>query len=480
MPQVKIGSSYFRKSLSDYSNWKWAWAREAAQNAIDSGADEISVIVNHDDGKTFVTFTDNGCGMDEHTITEKLFAIGESGKNFEGSVGGFGIAKVVLFCAHEEFLIHTRNLVINGSGGSYEITKVKQPRTGTAITVFFKSDIVSDMTGQIRRFFALSGWRGDLTINGEKFEQRLNLGAARRDLGWCKVHTNKSYENLMVVRLGTQPMFIRPVRYKGCVVITLEGASAKFLTSNRDSLSHEYQSQLDEFVNEIATETKSAFREKKQPTRSVYHGYKLAGAVKATPVLKAEVVASEKVIAAFVEKGELSAITASREYTEAVKAIAKNVSRMEFHVYDDACMKIPDYYVPENFSDYSRTLAERWASILIEIATLELNSTPFSIGFVFSEDNEGQHENGVLYINPVKITEREGKPRSMSRRWTFNNDGNWNLVSVAAHEWIHFIGNSAHDEDYAGAYTELMGRILANREKFGKIFCGQGKVKWPE
>jgi hypothetical protein len=164
--------------------------------------------------------------------------------------------------------------------------------------------------------------------------------------------------------------------------------------------------------------------------------------------------------------------------TAAAIAISQNVTRMEFHIHDRAGMKVPDYYTPDRFSDYARGLVERWASCLIELAILTGKADAFSIGFVFADDCLAECSGGVLLVNPVTITEREGKPRSMARGWTFNNQGNWDLVATAAHEWVHFEGLSLHDENYSSRLTEIMGMVLTHRDRFGKIFCGQGRIKW--
>lgn len=479
---IAIGPEFFAKSKNDYSNWRWAVAREFLQNSIDCGSNIILVNINYINGETVLTVENNGKPMTADIITNKLLCLGSSGKDFNESVGGFGKAKEVLYFCHKSYEIRTGDLLVTGAGAGYDLVKSNNNMDGTISLVRMASDETAQLAAMFARFVKLSGWRGEFRLNGELIQERLNKGAARKNLSWCEIHSNKSHENLMVVRLGTQCMFTRSIAFKGCVVVTMEGASAKYLASNRDGLTFQYQAELDEFVTRLAVDKRSVFRAPKEPKRSKYDGYKLAGKVKATTDLAKDLAVNERVMAAFVAKEETELATLVQATNENIKKIAQNVNRMEFHIKSETTMEIPSYYIPENFSDYCKTLASRWASILVEFALLLNNATPFSIGFIFSEEVEGECETKdgehVIFVNPVKITERPGKPRSMSRAFTFNSDGNWALVALAAHEFVHLEGYNIHDEDYSSRLTEVMGIALANRALFSMCFCGKGKVKW--
>jgi len=103
MRQVGISSDFFAKSLNDYSNWKWALAREFGQNGIDSGANHMSVSIkyNEDTDLTEVIVSNDGKPMTLDIIENKLMNIGGTTKTAEnGDVGGFGLAKLVLYMAH--------------------------------------------------------------------------------------------------------------------------------------------------------------------------------------------------------------------------------------------------------------------------------------------------------------------------------------------------------------------------------------------
>lgn len=481
---IAVGPEFFQKAKNDYSNWRWALAREYLQNSIDCGSDHIDVRLQYleDLNVTTLAVNNNGEPMTKETLTGKLLSLGSSGKDFNNSVGGFGKAKEILYFCHESYEIITGNLTVRGAGAGYNLTEGDNERHGTLSTITIKGNEVDDLARQFKRFIYLSAWKGTFTINGETIEDRLNKGAHRRDFDWCQVHSNKSFEGLMVVRMEGMPMFTRDITFKGTIVVTMTGKSADYLTSNRDGLNAKYGNDLDRFVVNLAVNKRSALKPK-QPKRSKYDGYKLKGfaarvdTTKPTTELATEEISTTTTLSRIFANANDAAKDAI--ITKIVNVLS-NVQRMEFHINVETDLKIPDYYAPDQFSDYARTLVERWASILVEIAIMERNDKPFSIGFCFTEDAVAQHDGGVLLINPVKIDQQPGKPRTMSRRWTFNNEGNWDLVASAAHEWVHFMGHSDHDEDYSSALTELFGRCLANRSKFGSIFQGGGRVKWPK
>src|SRR5580698_6197763 len=114
---VKIGPSFFAKEFQEYSNWRWSYIREAAQNCIDAPhSTEMYFSITHDGHNTRVTFGNNGVPMNEDVLTNKLLALGESGKNFAGTVGGFGKAKLLLLFCHLSWSVRTGTLLADGEG----------------------------------------------------------------------------------------------------------------------------------------------------------------------------------------------------------------------------------------------------------------------------------------------------------------------------------------------------------------------------
>lgn len=125
---VKQTNTFFEKEKKSYSNWKLAMIREFFQNSIDGRAENILFKLEVDENNKnicIVTFNDDGTGMSEDILINKLFSLGGTTKEaVEGSVGGFGAAKIILFFAHLDYEIRTLDNLIQGRGGDYNITKL--------------------------------------------------------------------------------------------------------------------------------------------------------------------------------------------------------------------------------------------------------------------------------------------------------------------------------------------------------------------
>lgn len=512
---IAIGPEFFVKAKNDYSDWRWAVAREFMQNCIDApGADTVSVTVALSDGNTVLTVANNGAPMTHDILAGKLLSLGGTGKGFQGTVGGFGKAKEVLYFCHEQYTIHTGRLLVVGSGAGYNLTEEEgDGLDGTSSKVVIQGNHVEALTRQFKRFAALAQWDGEITVNHEQQPCKLKKGARRKELPWCVIYTNKSMDGLLVARINGIPMFSKPVQYKGMVILELTGPSGDVLTANRDGLRWEPQEELDGFLATVATHARKAFKDEKKVEKRTYQGYKLAGKVVASAAkkmkalgnldgLEVELVKPAEVVYGGGQSGE--GVSAGETTTQAVEMLCRIaettnktqaadapvlsvqqvqlVFRPEFHLRSEIGGKIPDWFLPGTFSSNSKRLISNWIGVLVELASLTKSDKPFSVGFVFDPDVEGMHEREggqhVLYIAPAEIVQKEGKPRQLKARWSFNAEGNWKLLSVAIHEFVHFEGYSYHDEAYAGRLTDLFALVLANRTRFSRHFSAP--VCWPE
>lgn len=509
---VRIGPEFFRKIAADYRDYKFAWPREILQNSMDApGSDSIDIKIETVNGRSVATVRNNGQPMSRETLCDKFLALGGSGKNCEnGAVGGFGVAKSLLCFMNKHYAIRTGNLLVDGCGADYTITELPELLHGTETTVEFFDDITTSLVDNTKRCVTLSQWRGSITLNGEEIAQRLNKGRGRKDLDFGRVYTNDNHSELLVVRIQGIVMFTRWISYKGTVVLELNGKSNEVLQSNRDSLKYTYADQLDNFVVELSVNKRSALRDN-TPTieKKRYTGYKLKGKSRSSQIaqIAAKAILRERdggerspgmgeaapgpydtedvpvLTAALatiqVQMSKSSGVLSNPTTREVVRPA---VLKPDFFMKNETGLKIPAWFTPEAFSDYSKALIWRWMQCLIVLADTFECVKPFSVGFVFTEEAEAQHEkegqDHVLYINPAQINRHDGKPAAIEKRWKFDQDGIWYLVSVAAHEFVHLEGFSAHDENYSTRYTEVMGRVLAERTKFAKIF--QAKVEWPE
>ena len=479
MLNVTVGPEFFAKTKLDYSDWRWAWTREIFTNSIDAKGTKVITLNTAFDGQnTTVTVTNDGEPMSEEILMGKFLTIGASGKDFVGAVGGFGIAKLLIALCHEQWHIRTGTIEASGRGGSYQLNKVEY-KNGVTTVITMAGDESNYIVNAAKKFALMTQWNGTIQINGELYQCNMRKGSRRRELDWGVVYTNNSFNNTLVVRIAGIPMFTKSVRYKGTVLVEITGKSGDILTSNRDGLKYQFQNDLDEFVSEIAVDTKSALKDKtKKVERVKFAGYELRGsspAVGETISVKIGDDNIEHIVAALVSNHEqiTEQVVATAERRTEVKAT--DLFNPQFYLKSEIGGVIPGWFVPgSEFSANSKRLISNWTSFLVELASLTGLDKKFSVGFVFDPECEAQFERdcgqNIVFVNPCRIIEQEGKPRQLKTRWKFDAAGNFELLAVAIHEFIHLAGESFHDERYAKCLTELIGLVMANRTRFTRHF----------
>lgn len=470
MAQVKIGPEFFAKELREYSDWKWAFIREAFQNCIDApGSSKIEFEATEQDGKTTITWSNNGKPMDLYTLEHKLLSLGGTGKDGSSSIGGFGKAKTLLYFAHDSYEIKSGSIVVRGSGGDYEVGVYAEHQglgfAGTRSTVVIPGLHADSLVKHAKNFVALAQWSGVIKISGESFRPSLNKGSFRRNLSFGRVYTNRSAENLLVVRIGGIPMFTKQIRFNRCVVVELVGSSLERLTSNRDSLLWKYSSELQDLVTQLAVDRRSALSSDTEP-REVY-GSLLIGHVSKTDK-EALAEASVESCGSEAAAGGSSRLSAPSDSGEALPEPVADAVR--FVVYNKTPYKIPECFVPGKMGAYARKLSAIWSNILVELHRLTDRSAAFSTGFVFDHSDDSttlamfERFNGVnvYYINPTL-------PKFKKRFALTDRD---TLIAYAVHEFVHGSYKlSYHDEDFAARFTILMALVMKNRKRFNKCFA---------
>lgn len=520
MPSVAISRRFFVEALKDYSDWQYAFIREFFQNAIDCKSNTVTINVNRlldGDGDTNVEIINDGRVMSREVLEGKLLTLGETTKG-DDETGGFGVAKTILYFAHIGYTIHSGNTKVCGNGGSYDVHIVEEKINGTYNRVTLSGDQVEDITNAVLKFAQYGQWNGTIILNGERHECKLKKGAFRRDLGFAKVYTNNSYPYRLVVRAGGQPMFVETITYKKCVIVELDDPAKKYLTSNRDGLTYPYRSNLSSFIQELASDGHSALSQRDETTYTVFDGLWVTKAQEKAKKKSEEVTEAEAEVEAEVEEYE-TAKTVTEEGVLDVSPEAQQVRQAErvernepvaaytqvnvedmvespaalkpvpkrgpdgyrFVLKNTTSMKVPRYLVPGSMSSYGERVL-RYYRKCVQEAMRQLNVTgDFSVGFLLSDDTEGQFEpssryGSVFFINPMKVvSQKYSNSRSFKLRYKLNAAGKWAIASVAIHEVCHALQRKggwggAHDETFSLILTQALAKALQNRKDYASCF----------
>jgi hypothetical protein len=134
--KVTIHKSFFKKERDGfYSDWFVAFWRELFQNSVDAGSENIRIYLDQKEGRgsfgdfrndppnvVRVVFSDDGRGMSYDVLDEVYFAIGNTTKTADdGSVGGFGRARLMTCFSQDRYSILTNDNFVVGEGGDFDI-----------------------------------------------------------------------------------------------------------------------------------------------------------------------------------------------------------------------------------------------------------------------------------------------------------------------------------------------------------------------
>ncbi|MBW2672190.1 MAG: hypothetical protein JRD89_02085 [Deltaproteobacteria bacterium] len=490
---VQIGPDFFAKAKNDYADWRWALVREFMQNCIDCGSKLIDITIGSApatvengavvSGDTVLVVKNDGKPMTEDVLVNKLLSLGASGKDFVGTVGGFGKAKEILYFCHQEYQIHSGSLLVVGKGAGYDLSSVEFLH-GTESVITIEGDCIIELCSAAAKFASECQWKGELRVNGEPLKTNLKKGKRRRDLGWAVVYTNKTFPGRLIVRIDGMPMFSRYVSHDRCVVVEVDRSSGEALTSNRDGLTWEYRQKLDAFVEQLVVDKVSALRDHPKTTYHHFDGERQQCASTAVmqDLVSAAYATMPKPPVADPAEGETLSVDQQVGYDDN-PSFAETAIRMErgrcgyeFIVKNNTNLTVPDHFLPFYFSAYSSKLVSVWIKCLLELHELFGHKDSFAVGFLLDDIREAECEvteeyGRVYYINPAVIVEQVcSRSRSLKKRWLFNNAGKYQLLAVAVHEFVHGFGYGVHDEGYANQMTNMVGTAFANKKRFHHCF----------
>lgn len=491
--QIQVPADYFaRTAARDYSDDAgMAVVREFAQNSADAGA----TCVSFDFAKGTLTVMDNGRGCDAATVRNVLLNPLASQKD-EGSVGGFGKAKELLYLANPLWTIRTRDVEVTGSFMSVQSFQTGLPHVGGfTATVRLPEGLYAAAQREAKYFLRRSERPGVTWLcDGEEVQCAVpRPRRAVKDFGFCKVYVDRDMKNENVIFLRTQGLLTSTKWHSagavGRVIIELTGNSVDLLTPARDWFrSTAHREVIESWLHGLAVDARRTLADE-QGDEILFEDFEVvedaAPAVAAAPVegapkastrafvpstggieasvsFRASVEADEATVtavgAALAEalaeaQGEApAAVPAPRPaprradgFDMALMPRLDGVKRVVVHTGGKAQAKVAMKWLRKNGPVASKALAA-WTSA-VRVVAQRAGLPVDAVGFTFSEQAEAEFvraKNGRfgMMLNPTKI--------DLSDEFAADE-----LLDRALHEAAHLCSPGGHDEAFVCAEALL-------------------------
>ena len=495
---VEIPENYFfQMARKEYRCWKTALIREFVQNAVDAGASRIRL--TYKDG--YLEVRDNGAGMDEETLLENLLTLGGSKKEGQ-TVGGLGKAKEILYFSWPDWSIRTSDCLVHGKGGTYHLTKEKGRVKGTRSRVYLGEAFpdVIDYLGAYLNYCSLPGVEvtfnkrkitsGALAEKGEAVTTIDGLGTLYENLA----HTRPQ----VVVQAHGLFMFSSHGPLDKSYIFDITRPSYDCLTANRNGFTGDWQDKFNQVLVNVAIETQSARLRKEQVLTVSWNKYEADG----PPLSHQDLVDSplgemaashlgcrkqdltKKQIRDFMDahypilelvKDDLgqNVLAADMKRLKATKTLSSCLAwyrdRFEEGFLIVSEEEITTSLVRDLYSKDCLKAAVLWQEIVAEVReVVEVELGPVTnpgLGFVISDGIEAQCFDRHLLFNPYCYLDRA-----------------WDEVVVrmavsAVHEFVHYLGQSLHNETFLTQFQALLIEVIGERIKVGDHLSRIRKVR---
>jgi len=454
---VTIPPGFFLKHVKNvYSDFTTALTRELVQNSIDAGATEIRL--NFSDSG--YSCWDNGYGMSKQRMEEAMLTMGGSVKS-EGSVGGFGEAKVLLLFAMKSFTISSNGIMATGQQLQYSWSEVKNTE-GTLITGEFGYDsgFYGHSTSEVaKRFISKCETKTKIYVNDELIRQPKNSVFVGMVDKFGVIRKRKSEESCGSIWVRHHGVFMFE-RYVGTTKdqFSLDLCdTVGMLSSSRDGFrKYSASSKFDTLIQELMIEKK--VKPKPSCPRIFFGKNGKLSTVKESPICTVDIPGSapeNSVRFSTLEKSEPgnTDLGSMGKMRNLVDDIIDKKSCNDFLVVPGADDKIPRKLRPGNMSRKHEELALLWKALIIKCMEINDISEVFSIGFTLDPKAAATRfvteNNGTFYlINPFSSLFQG------SLRQKF-----WSMLVACTHELAH-IDISWHDQEFVQSQERLLTKVL--------------------
>jgi hypothetical protein len=490
---IKIDNSYFLKSRNEYSNpIEWIWFREAIQNSSDAKAKNININIEYN----VVTFEDDGYGMDENIILNKLLTLGGSQKDSD-SVGGFGKAKEILFYTWQKWSISsnkngTNYYIDNSMIGKSPIRKsLTSSKNGTTISITIDDNMLETYwLSNAESFIGTCKSSITFRLNGEIIPTS-TLRGRYADFDWASIMTNKTNKSYTCyVRMGGITMFTMRLAVPLTAVIELKGTSVETMNSSRENLRYEYREKFESFIADLNINPNESTRKKNQSQTIYFVGDSLAEKIKNMILECKELLAAQghdvdelaysmdSIASGVVNIHDIKAKVAemnlpqriSEDIDGVIKENSKFFGKMGYQ-YIVRLEGVQKPYMDPNARN-AQTILHMWTKIVMYLGKKTSNPN-LSVGLIFrnKEDDEQCrglniyfHEKEYILINPM-IVRSIKNPIELGLQ----------LFPVACHEVAHHKEQN-HNEDFTSLYGTYLQFLSEDWDELRKMFI-QAKME---
>lgn len=480
---VQIPEAYFfQMATKEYNCWKTALIREFIQNSVDAEARTITITCK--DG--CLEIGDDGHGMSEDTILQSLLTLGGTKKRGP-SVGGLGKAKEILYFSWPDWSIRTLYWQVKGKGGSYQLSKTKTKYNGTKSRIYLGETFPNprDFIIAYLNFCHLPETR--ITFNKEPIPsgvmaRKVDPITSIEGLGTLYENAGKTQPQVIVQAHGLY-MFSTFGPVDRSYVFEITHQSYDCLTANRNGFKGKWQDQFSKMMVHVAIDSHSAkLRREQVLTVNIPED----GSQKKIPL--SELIDSElgQVIADFmgINKADLDEGAVrnfmAKHYPvleQVIDGVSLTVLQSEMRKLKttktlSACMNWYKAWFEEGFvivseeeidSSLIRDLYSKdclkaavlWKMIVKEVTWAVEDLTDYSskpgLGMIVSEDIDAKCYDGYLLFNPYSYWELSWHEAAVK------------MLIDAAHEYIHYLGQTVHNETFLLRFQDLLAVVLSDR-----------------
>lgn len=492
MKQVGLPIFYFRKTAKrEYSDWKTAIPREFFQNSSDAHCSEFHVNVSETDTHTILSVKDNGRGMFVEDCENKLLTMGGTGKE-ENSVGGFGIAKGLLFFAWDKWEIRSKNYIVTGEGCQYDIAPSDTYVYGVNATIYIdKAEGFCE--DHVRNYLARCETHVRIFINDVPFKQKRSKGKRIKTLEWASLYKRKTEDGCsvrspwMAVRVNGMHMFNHFVDNDLDCRLTLElvGNTRDLMTSNRDGLKAPYNGQLQTLARDISINVTSALDEKEEVIIQKFKGTGLERASMPKKKITSEQIAAAVEHVANIFDGMVFAKTDTSTQID-LPVLDPVLSEIGTDEEEESLQDFPDIIVhtvgkrlskkfnPKTWPYKVKTIMKLWVMVLKHVMLDNKIECEFGVGITndpiaeaaFTKDGETPYF--LLNLETWGHTGKSKTGKTLLPK--VNGKNGWMLIQElrqrAAHEIAHMISGRDHNEKFVAKVEEIESNTWVNENSY--------------